>query len=126
MRKPVTAILTTAILAVGTVLPAQAQSPGGPSQGADAQQAPQIDVNDSQLELFSQASDKIYEVRQGYQQKMAAAASAEEAQKVQEQSSDAIISTIESFGMTVDEFNQIAYALQADPVLRERYEELNY
>ncbi len=117
--KALSAAATTLLLLLGApaVLAQGAQSAPPP-------QAEQIEVTDSKLALYVQAATKITEIRDQFQQKMAAADSPEQAQSLQEEASTEMIGAVESFGMTVEEYNQIAYALQSDPELRERLEKL--
>lgn len=127
--KALSAAATTLVMLLGApaVLAQGAQqSQGQQSQGANTPppQAEQIEVTDSKLALYVQAATKITEIRDQFQQKMAAADSPEEAQGLQEEASSEMIGAVESFGMTVEEYNQIAYALQSDSELRERLEEL--
>lgn len=83
-----------------------------------------IEVSDSQLALYLQAATKVEEIRQGIQEQMPEAGSAEEAQTLQEEAMQQMVAAVESFGMTVDEYNRIAIAVQQDPQLQSRLREL--
>lgn len=121
MIKPImSAMIAASALSMAAATPALAQE-GARAPGAE-QAMPQVEVSESQLELFAKVSDKLGQVRQEYQAKMAAAESTEDAQKLQEDASNAMVAAVESLGMSVDEYNQIAYAIQADPELRSRLE----
>ncbi|QIB65683.1 DUF4168 domain-containing protein [Kineobactrum salinum] len=114
--KALSAAATSLLLLLG--------APAVLAQDAPPPQTEQIEVTDSKLALYVQAATKITELRDQFQQKMAEADSPEQAQSLQEEASTEMIGAVESFGMTVEEYNQIAYALQSDPELRERLEKL--
>ncbi len=124
MFKP-TPIALAIILGAGAAPLASAQESGyqGGQQGAAPnQQAPT--VSKSQLSLFQKASGKVAEIRQEYQQALPDAGSTEEAQTLQEEASQAMVNAVQSFGLSVDEFNQIAEAVQTNPELQERLTEM--
>lgn len=93
-------------------------------QAAPPQQTQQVDISDSQLETYVQASSKVDEVRNEYQQKMSNAESAEQAQELQQEALQQMASVVESAGLSVDEYNLIANQLQTNTDLRQRYESL--
>lgn len=115
--KSLTAVLATLAMLFG--------APAALAQG-QAQQPPpqQVQVSDSMLEQYVQVAEKVTEVRNDFQQKMAAVETAEQAQSLQEQASAEMIEAVQSSGMSVEEYNQIAYALQSDPALQERLQDL--
>lgn len=117
--------MTTA--AVGLLMSGQSVLAQGEQQGYQAppqaeQQMPE--VSDAQLQLYVQAASEITEIRQSFQEKMSSADSAEQAQSLQQEASEAMVGAVESVGLSVEEYNQIAYALQSDADLRERVEAL--
>lgn len=129
MKQSLTTILAASALTLGIAAPTFAQQQGAQgAQGAQPpgaeQQMPQVEVSDADLELFVKAREKVGEVRQSFQEQMAAAESSEEAQELQQAASGEMVSAVESFGLTVNEYNQIAYAIQAQPELKTRFEEI--
>lgn len=122
----ITALATTSILALAGTAPAMAQVAGQEAQPPAGQQqsAPQVNVDDSQLALFHKVSTKLGEIRQETQMEMSSAESTEAAQQLQQEATTKMRSAIESMGMTVDEYNQIASAVQADPDLRSRLSQM--
>lgn len=101
------------------------QGQGGQAQTPPpAQQQQMPEVSEQQLELYVQAATKITEIRQSFQEKMSSADDAEQAQSLQQEASEEMVGAVESIGLSVEEYNQIAYALQSDPALRERVEEM--
>ena len=116
--------LTIAITAaIGMTAPAfaQQQQQQPPMQ---QQQAPDVDVSQAQLEQFVDAQHSITEIRDEYTQKLQAAEDQEAQQELQMEANEAMTDAVESSGLNVDDFNEIAMALQADEQLRDRYMEL--
>lgn len=113
-RKSLTALVATLVMLFG----APAVLAQGPAQQGQAPQ--QLDVSDSQLEQYAAVAVKVTEIRNDFQQKMTSAEDAEQAQTLQEEASAEMIEAVQASGMSVEEYNQIAYALQSDPELQER------
>jgi len=90
--------------------------PPGPAQGAE--------ISDSSLALFTQAAQKLAEVQAQIQTEMQEAGTAEEAKQIQANSQVRMVEAVESFGMTVDEYNRISTLAQSDPGVRERLQEM--
>lgn len=113
-RKSLTTLAATLVMLFG-VPAALAQGPA--QQGQPPQQ---VQVSDSKLEHYVMVAEKVTEIRNDFQQKMTSAEDAEQAQSLQEEASAEMIEAVQASGMSVEEYNQIAYALQADPALQER------
>jgi len=130
MKQSLPAILATFALSLGVAAPslaqqAQQQQQGTPSPAAQAQaQAAQVKVTDDDLEQFVEAKEKVADVRQSFQKQMAEAENSKDAQKLQQEASGEMVSAVEASGLSVDKFNQIAYAVQAQPDLQSRLEKL--
>lgn len=120
--------LTVAITAaIGMSAPAFAQYQEQQQQQQppmQQQQAPDVDVSHAQLEQFVDAQHAITEIRDEYTQKLQAAEDQEAQQQLQMEANEAMTDAVESSGLEVDDFNEIAMALQADEELRDRYMEL--
>lgn len=120
--------LTIAITAaIGMTAPAFAQYQEQQQQQQppmQEQQAPDIDVSHAQLEQFVDAQNAITEIRDEYTQKLQAAEDQEAQQQLQMEANEAMTDAVEGSGLEVDDFNEIAMALQADEELRDRYMEL--
>lgn len=89
------------------------------------QQTQQEEIDDNSLALYVEAATKVQEVREEFQQKIPDAETPEQAQELQQEALQEMAAAVESFGMTVDEYNQIANRLQTDAELRERLEGMN-
>ncbi|MFO7552041.1 MAG: DUF4168 domain-containing protein [Haliea sp.] len=115
-KKSLTAIAATLVMLFG-VPAALAQ---GPAQQAQQPPSQQVEVSDAQLAQYVQVAEKVTEIRNDFQQKMTSAEDAEQAQALQEEASAEMIEAVQASGMSVEEYNQVAYALQSDPALQER------
>lgn len=113
-------IALSLIAGAGAAHLASAQANSTPPQA----QQPSAQVSDSDLALFLKASQRVAEVRQQYQRQLQQADSTDRAQELQQEATEMMRGAVESFGLTVDEFNQIASAAQADPTVRERLVEM--
>jgi len=127
LKKAITGTLCATFLAFGsTAILAQETHQG--TQSADPAQttapAEQGQVSDSQLALYAQVAQKVAQLQQQLQEDMQQAADAEEAQTVQAGAQQSMITAVESFGMTVEEYNHISTLVQTDPEVRARLETL--
>ncbi|MFA5628606.1 MAG: DUF4168 domain-containing protein [Thiohalomonadaceae bacterium] len=95
-----------------------------PSTMQDPSAPQEMEISDSQLALYAQAATKVEEIRQGIQEQMPQAESAEQAQAFQEEAMQQMVAAVESFGMTVEEYNQIATAVQQSAEMQSRLQEL--
>lgn len=100
----------------------QQQHDAGQYGAAAGQQ--QVDVSDEQLETYAEAEQKVQEIRDDFQQQMPNAESPEDAQALQQEAQQEMVSAVEDAGLTVEEYNQIASQMQSNPELRERMESL--
>ena len=94
----------------------QAMQPPAQAQGAE--------VSDSSLELFTKAAQKLAEVQTQIQAEMQEAGSAEEAKQIQANSQTRMVEAVQSFGMTVEEYNRISTLAQSDPEVQKRLQEM--
>lgn len=116
--------LAIALGASGTAV-AQQQSgaQGGGGQGGMQQQAPDIDVSDDQVESFAEAQARVAEIGEKWTPRMQEAESSEDVQKAREQAQQEMVIAVENAGLSVQEYNQIARAAQADEELREKIQD---
>lgn len=105
--------------------PAQQQQYDAQQYGAD-QGAPaaQTDVSDDKLQTYAEAEQKVQEIRDEFQQQMPEAETPEDAQALQQEAQQEMVSAVEDAGLTVEEYNQLASLMQTNPELRERMESL--
>jgi hypothetical protein len=89
---------------------------------ADAQQAPPAaeTFQPPQIEAFAAAVVEVQGVRQELQARLPAAGSAEEAARLEAEAMASMVEAVEDSGLSVDEYNRILHAAQADPALHAR------
>lgn len=127
MKFKPTPIALALILGAGALPLANAQydsAQGGSAAQGNPPSQQSAQVSDSDLALFQKASGKIAEIRQDYQKEQSQAKDAKEAQSLQAKASQSMVEAVQSFGLTVEQFNQIAAAVQSDPNIRERLDEM--
>ncbi|MFP4098938.1 MAG: DUF4168 domain-containing protein [Alphaproteobacteria bacterium] len=102
----------------GVATVANAQDSYMPPQG---QQQPQMNVTDAQLQEFAKAQAAVGQVQSKFQEQAQAVETQEELQMIQQQANEQMVQAIQRTDLSVQEYNQIANAVQADPQLREKY-----
>ena len=118
--KSLSAVAATLVMLLG----APAALAQGPAQQAQHPPPQQVEVSDAMLEQYVEVAAKVTEIRNDFQQQMAGVETSEEAQSLQEEASAEMVEAVQSSGMSVEDYNQIAYALQSDPALQERLQDL--
>ncbi|NYT35602.1 DUF4168 domain-containing protein [Allopusillimonas soli] len=125
MHKHIRTALSSAALIIGL-------SAGGSAAAQQAQPqtslpkstVPAPDYSDQQLKRFVSASQKVAMISQEYTPKLEAAASDTQKKQVFQEADDKMVKAVHDEGMTVDQFNGINQALQQDPKLLERVQEM--
>lgn len=119
----------TAGLAASPMLLAQQQPPQEqppqeqqPPQEEQTQPMPQEqevpDVSEEQIDQFVEAHIAVNDVREEYTDQLQEAEDQEEAQQLQQEANQAMTSAIEDTGMDVEEYEEVAMAVNADPDVR--------
>lgn len=109
--------LAVALGASGAAVAQQSGAQGG------MQQAPDIEVTDEQVESFAEAQARVAEIGEKWTPRMQEAESSEEVQKAREQAQQEMVIAVENAGLSVQEYNQIARAAQADEELRSKIQD---
>ena len=121
-RKSLVNAVSAVLIGMGlAAAPAMAQQ-AAQSQAPVTSPAP--DYSNAQLESFVSASRKIAMISQEYSPKLQAATDDTAKKKVFEEADDKMVKAVHDEGMTVDQFNGINQALQQDPKLVSRVQEL--
>lgn len=99
--------------------------PAALAQGQQGQQAqdppPEVDVSEDELDDVAELVVQIEEVRAEYRKELQGTQDAEKAQSIQQEMSSEIEGTIEDFeGISVDRYDKIMRAAQADNELRDQ------
>lgn len=121
-----TALFSAALLSLGlaaTQVQAQeegaANAAGTPQAAASAQ-----DFSDAQLQQFADASKEIAAISQEYTQQLQAAEGDEAQQSVRKEANDEMVQAVQDSGLEVDTFNAIGQAIQQNPELMQRVQEM--
>lgn len=103
------------------VAAAQETSPAAPAPEAQAPAAATPQIDEQKLQSFALAFLEVSEVTQEYQPQIAAAGSVEAQQKLQQEAGQKMVDAVNSTnGISVEEYNMIIQAAQADPELAQR------
>jgi len=120
MKTWITTACSAAVLALGVAAPSIAQQTQAP---AATQQAP-VSYSDSQLEKFVAASKKVAVISQEYTPKLQSTTDEAARQEVYREADEKMVQVVRDEGMTVEEFNGINQAIQQDPALMERVQNI--
>lgn len=108
--------LAACLLSGGTIH-AQESDPGGPP-------APEASAfSTSELENFASARDEVLEVRSEYQEK-AMSAEPDEIGAIQQEMVQKQMEAVEKSGLDVERYNEIANAVQSNPSLAARVDDM--
>ncbi len=115
-RYPIALIVAlTTLLWLATPVIAQDAMPGYESG---------VQVTDTELMQFADAMQAVNDIRDQYSQRIEGAQSQDQAQQLQQEAGQRMTIAVQESGMTVDQYNEIAVALQGDPQLMQRLEQL--
>lgn len=120
MKTWITTACSAAVLALGAAAPSMAQQAQAP---AATQQAP-VNYSDGQLEKFVNASKKVAVISEEYTPKLQSSADEATRQEVYREADQKMVEVVRKEGMTVEEFNGINQAIQQDPALMERVQNI--
>lgn len=109
------------VLALG--LPAGAFS--GEPETADGPAPGEIpEVSEAEIEAFVDAYVALNEVREEYNRQLTEAEDQDTARELQLEANEAMVDAIEETGMSPEEYQQVATAVNADPEVRDRVSQL--
>jgi uncharacterized iron-regulated membrane protein len=116
-------------LAASPMVMAQVQQQQQQEQQQQQQPMPQeqpepIEVEEADLEAFADAYIEISDLREEYTERLQAAEDQEAAHELQQEANQAMTAAIEDAGLDIQDYQEIATALSADPDLRDRVTEL--
>ncbi|TLF51630.1 DUF4168 domain-containing protein [Halomonas urmiana] len=121
-----TALFSAALLSLGLVATqAQAQQDTA-ENSADQPQAtaPAQDFSDAQLQQFADASKEIAVISQEYTKQLQSAEGDEAQQAVRKEANDEMVQAVQDSGLEVNTFNAIGQAIQQNPELMQRVQEM--
>ncbi len=107
---------------------------GGQTQGAQTQQggagamggaAQQTQISNEDLEKFASADEKVSEIRDDFSERLSQADNQEEAQSLQLEAQEKMVEAVQSEGLEIPKYNEIATRMQTDPELQQRVQSMN-
>ena len=122
-RKPLNSAFAAACAAaaLGFAAPLFAQDPGTGVPPPPAQQTA-AELSEEQIQTFAKAQERVVEIGQKWNQQVQnqGEATPEDIQKARESAHQEMVLAVESIGMSVDDYNRIAMAVQGDAALQKR------
>ncbi|MDR5868034.1 DUF4168 domain-containing protein [Halomonas koreensis] len=120
-----TALCSAALLSIGLMgSMAHAQESADAASEAPQAEAQAQDFSDAQLQKFADASKEIAVISQDYTQQLQEAEGDEAQQQVRQEANDKMVEAVEQSGLEVNTFNAIGQAIQQDPELMQRVQEM--
>ncbi|MBL4834487.1 MAG: DUF4168 domain-containing protein [Pseudomonas sp.] len=104
--------------------PAQAQQ-GIPAQQGMAGPQASSQITDGELEKFVDASEKVFEVRDEFTEKLNEVEDPQKAQALQMEAQQEMMKAVSDSGIEVQKYNEIATRLQTDTDLQQRAQQFN-
>ncbi len=101
--------------------PAERQAPPAGQYQQQQRQQPGTNVSTEKLKKFKSAQQDVIQSQRQLQQKMNTAESPEQRAQIQQQANEEMVDAIADAGLSVNEYNQIATAVQENPGLRDKY-----
>ena len=122
----ITALFSAALLSAGLITATAHAQEDAATQSADQAQAtaPAQDFSDAQLQQFADASKEIAVLSQDYTKRLQEAEGEEAQQEVRMEANEEMVKVVEESGLDVDTFNAIGQAIQQDPELMQRVQEM--
>lgn len=126
IRKTVLTLALTSLFAVGGTAVAQY---GGPEAGAAGQAPPPAEatpgmaLTEQTVDTFVDAFVAVQEIRHDFAERLQEAADETQAQAMQQEAQEEMMRAVEEEGMSVQEYNEVAMALQQDPELMQQVQQ---
>ncbi|WP_150305760.1 DUF4168 domain-containing protein [Pseudomonas saliphila] len=117
-----------ALAAIGATAPAAfAQDTGSAPQGAPAAQmgGAQTEISEEDLQKFAEADSAVGEIRDEFSERLSKAENQEEAQSLQMEAQEKMVEAVQSEGLEIPKYNEIATRMQSDPELQQRIQSMN-
>ncbi|MFP4472501.1 MAG: DUF4168 domain-containing protein [Candidatus Omnitrophota bacterium] len=88
------------------------------------QQEGQNNISSDQISSFVKAQNQVAQIRQEYQEKLSNVEDQEQQQPLVEEMNEKMITSVQEAGLDVEEYNEIFNAVQNDPALQQRVNEV--
>jgi len=111
-------LLTVTALSIALGMPASGAALAQ-TGGVGQQQQQQQTFPEQNLRAYARAAIEVSELQQQFRGQLQQAQGAEEQQAIQEEANAAMIAAIEGEGLSLEQYNQIATAMQSNPDLVE-------
>lgn len=121
IRKTVLTIALAALFAAGGT--AVAQSAAGQAPAFGEQTPATAAMTEQTVDAFVDAFVAVQEIREDFSERLQSATNEAEAQAMQQEAQEQMIQAVEQSGMSVQEYNDVAMALQNDPELMQQVQE---
>lgn len=112
--------ILTALITAGFLASPMAMAQGEQQAQPMPQQQEAPEVSESQINAFVEAYIAVSEVREDYTARLQEAEDQEQAQQLQQEANDAMTAAIEDNGMSIEEYQEVAMAVNADADVREQ------
>jgi transcription initiation factor IIF auxiliary subunit len=112
--------ILTALITAGFLASPMAMAQGEQQAQPMPQQQEAPEVSESQINAFVEAYIAVSEVREEYTARLQEAEDQEQAQQLQQEANDAMTAAIEDNGMSIEEYQEVAMAVNADADVREQ------
>ncbi|WP_048305931.1 DUF4168 domain-containing protein [Halomonas sp. PR-M31] len=123
-----TALFSAALLTAGMIAtPVMAQDSSAQQQDPAAQQSQPTaqDFSDEQLQQFADTSEEIAKISQEYTQRLQEAGDDQAKQQdIRMEANEKMVGVVEDSGLDVETFNAIGQAIQQDPELMKRVQDM--
>lgn len=121
----ITALFSAALLSAG-LMAATAHAQQDPAAAPEQPHttAPAMEFSDEQLQQFADASQEIAVISQEYTERLHAAEDEAAQQEVRMEANDKMVEVVEESGLDVETFNAIGQAIQQDPELMQRVQQM--
>nr|WP_298410709.1 DUF4168 domain-containing protein [uncultured Halomonas sp.] len=123
-----TALFSAALLTAGMIAtPVMAQDSSAQQQDPAAQQSQPTaqDFSDEQLQQFADTSEEIAKISQEYTQRLQEAGDDQAKQQdIRMEANEKMVGVVEDSGLDVETFNSIGQAIQQDPELMKRVQDM--
>jgi hypothetical protein len=112
------AVLVAGSLLCATAANAQAPSPAEPPQ-AQSPSIPSADIPDQKLDATAAAVQRVANLRQDFQNRIATAAPSDK-ERIADEANSAMAKAVTDQGLSVEEYTAILQLAQADPAVRDK------
>lgn len=102
--------------------PAAAQEQG--QQGQEPEKKAE-DFSEGDLERFAEAQSEVETIRNEYSDELSGVKDTEKARELQDKYAQQMVDAIKEIGLDVQTYNEISMAIQNDPDLREKVENMS-